>query len=90
MKGRTIISGMVLASACLLGGGCAIEHLGDRVGVAFQTISNKQTTVPLTDLDAPTKMTAEDAKVAQENKKQDRKRGQLGSSGGPRVLNLAR
>ncbi len=86
MKRMTTI--LLLACACMLGG-CAIEHLGDNTGNKFYAVMGKQTTVRLTDLDAPGKMTAEGAKVVQDNKKQDRKRGMLSQSG-PRVLNLAR
>ena len=80
---------LLLGCAGMLGGG-AIEHLGDDSGKAFDKVMGKQTTVRLTDLDAPGKMSAEDAEVAQNNKKQDRKRGMLSQSSGPRVLNLAR
>lgn len=79
----------VLALTGMMGSGCAIEHLGENTGKALKSMMAKQTTVRLTELDAPEKMSAEDADIARQNKKQDRKKGQLGSSG-PRVLNLAR
>ena len=89
MKARLPLWLATLALPCLLGSGCAIEHLSDNTGQALRAMMAKQTTVRLTDLDAPQKMDAEDAEFAQQNKKQDRKKGMLGGSG-PRVLNLAR
>ena len=89
MKFRFPLWLAALAGFCMSGSGCAIEHLSDNTGKALHALTTKQTTVRLTELDAPQQMSAEDADIAHKNKKQDRKKGQLGS-GGPRVLNLAR
>ncbi len=91
---RRLILG--LAGLCLgapMFGGCAVEHLSDNTGRAFNRIVGKQATVRLTDLDAPKKMTAADGKLVMSNKRQDRKRSAMSGAagaGGGATLSLAR